>query len=67
MFWLLEIIFRFLYAKIRIKQINDVSINSTYNWENCKSCQTQLKYNILRYDDNSYCKPCHGNIDYDSE
>ena len=61
MFWLLELIIKFIYTRIFIKQINDKP-NVAYKWSTCNLCRTQLNDRILRYDDNSFCKSCHEEI-----
>ena len=67
MLWLLEIIIKFLYAKIGLTHINGKQINLQYSWEICDICKIQLKGNILRYNDNSYCNSCYDDIDIDSD
>ena len=64
MLWLIEIIIKFLYMKIRLKQ---KQINLQYSWEMCDLCKIHLKGTILRYNDYSYCKSCHDDIDIDSD
>ena len=62
MFWLLEMIIKFIYTRIFIKQISDKPINVAYKWSICNLCRTQLNDRILRYDDNSFCISCHEEI-----
>ena len=61
MFWLLEMLIKFIYTRIFIKQINDKP-NVAYKWSTCNLCRTQLTDRILRYDDNSFCTSCHEEI-----
>jgi len=64
MSWLLKCIIKLLYVMVRNKnQVSDKPINITYHWEICNSCKTQLNDNIIRYDDNSFCKSCYDEID----
>ena len=67
MFWLLEMIIKFIYTRIFIKQIIDKPVDSTYFWDLCNLCKTQLNDKICRYDDKSFCKPCHEEIALDSD
>ena len=68
MFWLLEIIIKILYMIInRDKQIVDKPMGSKYSWDACSLCKTQLNDKIYRYDDKSFCIPCHEEIALDSD
>ena len=67
MFWLLEMIIKFIYTRIFIKQIIDKPVDSKYFWNLCNLCKTQLNDKICRYDDKSFCKPCHEEIALDSD
>ena len=67
MFWLLEMLIKFIYTRIFIKQIIDKPVDSKYFWNLCNLCKTQLNDKICRYDDKSFCKPCHEEIALDSD
>ena len=67
MFWLLEMIIKFIYTRIFIKQIIDKPVDSKYFWNLCNLCKTQLNDKICRYDDKSFCRPCHEEIALDSD
>ena len=59
MLWLLRLIIKFIVARIQTKQLMNKQINHKYSWALCHSCQTQLNDDILRYNDQSFCKSCH--------
>ena len=67
MFWLLEMIIKFIYTRIFIKQIIDKPVDSKYFWNLCNLCKTQLNDKICRYNDKSFCRPCHEEIALDSD
>jgi len=51
----------------RDKQIVDKPVDSKYFWDACNLCKTQLNDKICRYDDKSFCRPCHEEIALDSD
>ena len=67
MFWLLEMLIKFIYTRIFIKQIIDKPVDSKYFWNLCNLCKTQLNDKICRYNDKSFCIPCHEEIALDSD